>query len=498
MMMRRPLRTGVLALATLLGLTGSTRAADPLAAAPTPVAGTPAAAAPSDNEAPSAASFVKDVVPFLSKHCYSCHGRGKRRADLALDEFLDEKAIQEDRDLWEVVLDMVRSGEMPPKPRPRPNNAETEDALEAFEAVLARLDCSGPRNAGRVTLRRLNRTEYNNTIRDLVGVDFKPAADFPNDDVGYGFDNIGDVLSLSPLLLEKYLVAAEAILERAIVIADPAVPVQNRLGSFRTSFGAGGMRGRGMYLHSRGSISVQNFFEEGDYTFRVETYGQQLGDEPVRAAFRLDDAEIQEFAVPGDRSNPTKTEVKVRLKTGTTRVGVAFLNPTGEGGRGTGELPPEELANRRLLFLRGIEVDGPYNAPPPVLPEVHQKLMAHTPGLPPREAAREILTRFATRAFRRPAKPEEVERFLKLYDQAEREGDRFEDRIRLALEGILVWPPYLFRVELDPPGATAGASYLINEYELASRLSYFLWSSTPDDELMALAGQRRLRQNLDA
>src|SRR4051812_21186914 len=215
------LRPGLLALTAALGLGVPSFGAEPAPASATPA------------EAPPAADFNRDVVPFLTKHCYSCHGNGKRKADLALDDFRDELAIQENREIWENVLEMVRTGEMPPKPRPRPADTETEAALEALDAVLAKFDCTGPRNPGRGTIRRLNRAEYNNTIRDLVGIDFKPAADFPNDDVGYGFDNIGDVLSLSPLLLEKYLSAAEAILERAIVIADPPEPMKNRLGSIR-------------------------------------------------------------------------------------------------------------------------------------------------------------------------------------------------------------------------------------------------------------------------
>src|SRR4051794_29990639 len=312
------LRPGLLALVALLVARVPARGDEPVGAA----------AASNRPRAAGEADFNRDVVPFLAKHCYSCHGNGKRKADLALDSFRDELAIQENREIWENVLEMVRTGEMPPKPRPKPADEETEAALGALDDVLARFDCTGPRNAGRVTLRRLNRVEYNNTIRDLVGIDFKPAADFPNDDVGYGFDNIGDVLSLSPLLLEKYLAAAEAILDRAIVIMDPPAPTKGRLSSIRTSFGAGATRGRVPYLHSRGSFSQQNFFEEGDYTFRATLYCENPGDEPARATFRLNDEVLREFEVKGDRDDPTTIEEKVRLKSGTTRVSVSFLNPT--------------------------------------------------------------------------------------------------------------------------------------------------------------------------
>src|SRR5438105_2180686 len=124
---------------------------------------------------------------------------------------------------------MIRTGDMPPPERHRPPAGDVAAALSALDSVLAKLDCSGPRNVGRVTVRRLNRSEYNNTVRDLLGVDFQPAADFPNDDVGYGFDNIGDVLTLSPLLLEKYLAAAEHILEQAVVNIDAPKPARQRL-----------------------------------------------------------------------------------------------------------------------------------------------------------------------------------------------------------------------------------------------------------------------------
>ena len=140
----------------------------------------------------------------------------------------------------------------------------------------------------RVTLHRLNRVEYNNTIRDLVGVDFKPASDFPNDDVGYGFDNIGDVLSLSPLLLEKYLAAAESILEQAVVVLNAPKPVKNRLGSIRLPFRAGkARRGYGSVLSIRGDLYAESYCDEGDYIIRVEAFGQQVGDEPVRAVVRV-------------------------------------------------------------------------------------------------------------------------------------------------------------------------------------------------------------------
>ncbi len=437
-------------------------------------------------------SFAKDVLPFLTKHCYHCHGNGKKKGEIALDPFRDDESLQKDRTVWEKVLKMVRGGEMPPKERPRPAEAEVAAALKALDSVLAKFDCNGPRNVGRVTVRRLNRSEYNNTIRDLLGVDFQPAADFPNDDVGYGFDNIGDVLTLSPLLFEKYLSAAELILEQAVVNIDPPKPAKERLGGIRVSRDAGETRRGLAYLHSKGSISGESHFEEGDYIIRIEAYGQQVGDEPVKASLRVGFNTLKEFEIKADVKEPVTLEFKTRLRTGTSRISLNFLNPYKDEDE-----EDAEKAQRRL-YVRSIVMDGPYNAPPPKVPEPQRRLMTRKFEAPPRDGAREIVSRFATRAFRRPIQPAEVDRLLRLYDEAEKAGERFEGGIRIALQGVLVSPSFLFRVELDPPNAKPGQAYPISEYELASRLSYFLWSSMPDDELFDLAAKGTLRQNLPA
>lgn len=492
---------------------------------------------PADDQ--PAATFARDVLPFLTKHCYACHGNGKKKADLALDKFKDDESVQKDRKTWENVLFMIKTGEMPPKEKARPPAKEIEAVLKSIDGVLAKLDCSGVRNAGRVTLRRLNKTEYNNTIRDLLGMDFKPAADFPNDDVGYGFDNIGDVLSISPLLLEKYLSAAESILDHAIVIVDPPKSSRTRLGSLRASFNSGVTGRDGNYLHSKGEMSGESFLEEGDYIVRAEVYGVQVGPEPVRASLRVNRNELKQFDVKAKGPSSAETlESRVRIKTGTARVGVSFLNPyslpkpepTGkaaikEPAKDSKTPPParpeeqkkaeatssadKKEPQQRLLYIRSISVEGPFNPPPPSVPESHKRIMGSFVATDPsgdktpdskacREAARTILTGFATQAFRRPARADEVDRCLVLYDQAEKTGERFENRIRTALFRVLVSPHFLYRVELDPPNSLAGSSYLVNEYELASRLSYFLWSSMPDEELFNLAARGQLRANLDA
>jgi hypothetical protein len=422
-------------------------------------------------------AYQKDVLPFLKRHCFACHGDGKARADLSFDKYTDDASLVPDRKVWDNVQHMLKMREMPPKERPQPTPAEVDTATAAIQGIFDRADAAAKPNAGRVTIRRLNRTEYNNTVRDLVGVDFKPADDFPADDVGYGFDNIGDVLSVSPLLLEKYLSAAEAILDQAIVFADPPKLSKTTFDTIRTGS-----------ISTAGEIGRMVSFEAGEYRICCKVGGDRFGDEPVRVMLRVMGEDVKAFEVKATAADPEVIEARFRVKAGTGRVGVVFLNPT----------VPAADGRPRVLHLKGVEVEGPFDPPPFAYPEAHTRLLAHRPDLPPREAARAIVARFATRAFRRPVKPEEVERCLTLYDAAEKKGQRFELRVRAALFRVLVSPHFLFRVERDPPDLPPGTTYLIGEHELASRLSYFFWNTMPDDELFALAGKGQLRQNLEA
>ncbi len=425
----------------------------------------------------AAPAYQKDVVPFLKTYCASCHGGRKPKAGLSFEKYGDEQAVLKDRKTWDNVRHMVQAHEMPPANRPQPRPEEADAALQALDDLFAALDRARP-NVGRVTLRRLNRTEYDNTVRDLLGVDFHPSEDFPADDVGYGFDNIGDVLSVSPLLLEKYLTAAEAVLDQAIVtdLPKPPKPTRQRFNVRRTS------------VTTRREVVQSLTFEEGDYRVRCTVAGDQVGAEPVRALLRVGGKEVKQLTIRATRDKPEEVEATARVKAGQGRVALEFLNPYTEPGKD---------GKDRGLYFKAVQVEGPFNAPPPPLPASHVRLMAHKAGIEPREAAREIIGRFATRAYRRPVKPEEVERLLALYDARAKKGDRFESAVRAALFRVLVSPHFLFRVELDPPGAKPGAAYDVNDYELASRLSYFLWNSMPDDELFGLAKKGRLRQDLE-
>jgi mono/diheme cytochrome c family protein len=428
---------------------------------------------------PTRPTFAKDGLRFLQTHCFRCHGDKVKKADLSLQAFPDEAALLKNRKVWKSVLEVVRSGEMPPTSRPRPTTREIDSFTAAVQGVFDRADKNARPDPGRVTIRRLNRTEYNNTIRDLVGVDFNPAEDFPSDDVGHGFDNIGDVLTLSPVLLERYLAAAESIMQRAI-LSDIPKPPRRHVGS-RWLEPATSKAYKWRPLSAKGSFhSLFNLTLDGEYQVRVRAYGQSPDNEPVKIALAVDGKELKTFDVTATEKTPAIYEVKTDLKKGPRRVAVVLLNPAAKE------------AKPRTLNVEWMALIGPADTRPPS----HIKLLSTT-GKTKTEKTIEVLTRFATRAYRRPASAEEVARLVALAEAAQKRGESWEAAIQLAMQAVLVSPKFLFRVELDN-APDSDKPHPIDEYQLAARLSYFLWSSMPDEELFSLAAKKQLANNLDA
>lgn len=433
-------------------------------------------------EAPSPPPKFPSVgVDFLKKHCLDCHGEKTKRADLSLHTYRDDQSLIKDRKVWHKVLHMVQSGEMPPAKRPRPSAADLDAFIASVNGVFDHHDRTTPADPGRVTIRRLNRTEYNNTIRDLVGVDFNPAEDFPSDDVGHGFDNIGDVLTLSPVLMERYLSAAESIVQRAIV-AEPPKPPQRRTASrWLEPATSAEYRWRPVHASQHVLHTLWHLTMEGEYTFRFRAYAKRPDKEPVKVVVLLDGKEVKTLEITAEEKTPTIIEVPLTLTLGDRRTTVKVLN------HADGDKP-------RTLLLEYMELTGPKDT----RPATQRKLLATTPGKTKAEQTREVLTRFVSRAYRRPANKDEAERLARLVEAAETRGERWEAGMQLAFQAVLVSPKFLFRVELDEPGAKPQAARGLDEYQLASRLSYFLWSSMPDDELFDLAGKKQLTANLDA
>jgi hypothetical protein len=456
------------------------------------MAGMPAGASketggtPVPREAKSKPTFAKEGVTFVAKHCARCHGDKVKKADLRLTIFRDDSDVLKHRKVWQNVLDVLRAGDMPPPSvKARPSMAEMDAFTFSIQAVFDRADRSVKPDPGRVTIRRLNRTEYNNTIRDLLGVDFQPAEDFPDDDVGHGFDNIGDVLTLSPILMERYLAAAESILGRAIVARVPKPPERRMSSRYLEPSTSKAWKWRPLDSRRHFLHTPYRLTQGGEFVFRVRAYARQTDNEPVRIAVLNGRNELKRFEVTASEKQPVSLEVKVNLPAGDHRFFVKILNPTdGENGR--------------TLMVQSFQLIGPSDT----RPETHRKLLATT-GKTRSEQSVEVLSRFASRAFRRPATGEEVARLVKLAEDAQKRDDSWEEAMQLAMQAVLVSPKFLFRVELDQSKAEQGVNTPrspepISEYHLASRLSYFLWSSMPDDELFALAGRKQLTANLDA
>ena len=300
-----------------------------------------------------ASTYEREIVPLLSSYCYSCHGSEVQKADLNLENVREVDSIVADRDRWELVQYFIEDGDMPPPGHePRPTVEEVMRISDWIPAALSQLDCTLV-EPGRVTLRRLNRSEYNATVHDLLGVDFRPADDFPADDVGYGFDNIGDVLSVDPLLMEKYLAAAEDIARQSI---DTSGPSRGNL----VYYDGRRLRRRGgerfdddQILTTNGALTLEHPFPHtGRYMLRARVYGQQAGEEPVRMAILLDGEAIEEFEVEATARDRDFYEAITEVPEGVHTFGVAFLNDyydeTAEEGR-----------RDRNLVINRLEVIGP-------------------------------------------------------------------------------------------------------------------------------------------
>ncbi len=332
---------------------------------------------------------------------------------------------------------------------------------------------------GRVTARRLNRYEYNNTIRDLLAVDFEPAADFPADDSGYGFDNIGDVLSLSPVLMEKYLAAAEKIARAAIVpVAIPKPTAQRHTG-------ADNIPGR-----VRNVLTVAHRFPvEGDYEFLINLNGRP---DPAHLLLAVDGRALPEVQVVSAVEDRRSAQLRAHVPMGEHILAARPIPdgphaPDSDFESGKSARPESEPS------IGAIEIRGPYNPVTPPPSESYRRIFTCSrPGERTIECARADLANLASRAYRRPVTRQEVDGLVRFVEMALRQGDGFEQGIQVAVEAILVSPHFLFRIERDRDPTDAQAAHQLTDFELATRLSYFLWSSMPDQQLFHLAAKKKL------
>jgi hypothetical protein len=434
-------------------------------------------------------TLKEHIRPLLEEFCFDCHNDKKQKGDVNLLTFADNPNLAENRKLWEKVAELTESREMPPEKKPQPSEAQRELLVKYIDGQLSKADCTGPRNPGKVTIRRLNREEYKNTIRDLMGVHFD-AEDFPNDEVGYGFDNIGDVLSLPPMLMEKYLAAADEIVHKAIVLDPAPKPVTKRLRGEQFESASDWikpMEGKALGMYREGEASSKfQFPSEGEYVFRVRAYGELAGPELPKLALGVGGKTVKVFEVGGKSATH---EVRATLPAGSRPVTLGYLNNYHDANN-----PDPKLRGDRNIFVEYVEIQTPPGAPPP-LPESHKRLITRLPQPgQEREVALEILGRFMPEAYRRPVEPAEVERVAKFVELTQKNGGTFLEGVQAAFQAVLCSPNFLFRWELDPASAKPGVVRDLGDYEIASRLSYFLWSTKPDAELFALAAKGELRK----
>lgn len=424
--------------------------------------------------------YQKDVLPLLTKFCGDCHSGDQPDAGVAFERLNIELARTRDRATWKKVFTQLDAHIMPPADAEQPSAEERARMAAWVQSHAVTVICDGPAYPGRVTLRRLNRSEYNRTIRDLIGIDYRPADSFPSDDVGYGFDNIGDVLTLPPVLLERYLDAADEVVRRAILVPElDFAPVVTKSGKVLASVSEAG--------------DEFEFVANADYLFRVQAYGDQAGLEPTKMAFLLDGKDLQTVDVPATSSDPGTYELTARVEPGKHRVTVKFLNDYYKP-----DDPDPKLKGDRNLHVQSVSVIGPIGALPENLPESHRRLIPHIPATGADRnaqltAVRANLTPLLPQAFRRPMAAEEVERYVGIANLVLDDKASFERAMQVAVQAVLVSPRFLFRVEQDPPAEGPIAVRDLDDFELATRISYFLWSSQPDAELTAAASAGTLK-----
>ena len=431
--------------------------------------------------------FAKEVLPLVQKYCVSCHTAASPAGGVNLENEKTLTAMLKNRGVWERAAANVGGNVMPPEGMPHPNLAEREKIVSIVQSNIAKADCA-LRDPGKVVMRRLNREEYNNTIRDLTGLALRPADDFPSDDVGYGFDNIGDVLALSPLLMEKYLNAAEIVSKAAVVTPEGSLkPILYDMGIVPESSKNMAEGGTVHFFGSESELTLEhNFARPGDYLIRAKAAAQQAGDVVAKMAVKIDGQNVKVFDVPNLPGKPKEYEIRVDVTEGKHKIGVAFLNDFY-----VAETKYRKAQDRNLL-LYSVEVSAPKGLALPIT-DSHKKIFGTRPaGATDMAYAKQILSRFARKAYRRPASPDELGRLVKCVTLAEKEGESFERGIQLGVQVCLSSPNFIFHAE---PSAkpVADRSVYLGQYEMASRLSYFLWSSMPDEELLALAGQNKLQ-----
>jgi hypothetical protein len=447
----------------------------------------------------------------LNQYCVTCHNERVKTANLVLD-LGDPSSVKAAPAVWERVVRKLRTGTMPPPGSPRPERAAYDLAASWLELEL---DRTAQPNPGRPALRRLNRAEYRNAIRDLVDLHLEVESLLPPDDSAFGFDNNGELLDVSPTLLERYLTAADRI--SALAVGDPETAAGSQTYRVRGDQSQA-LHLEGLPLGTVGGLSARHVFPlNGEYEIRINLLRTNLEairglEHPHQLEITIDGERVFLETVGGDAETPrpgtTITErsdatdarlrVRVPVRAGQRDVAAAFVRKIGEG---TNRLRPFDRSNAGTYdstgrpHIEALTVIGPFAATGPGDTPTRRRIFICQPENANQEeaCARRILAALAQRAYRRPVSGADLDLLLPFFREGRQKGT-FETGIQLALRRLLASPTFVFRVEADPANARAGVPFHVSDLELASRLSFFLWSSLPDDTLIDLASRNRLRQ----
>ena len=434
------------------------------------------------------------VQPLLREHCLECHSGAEPEAGLSLEHFDSPKSFLKGRRVWEKAVQRMALGDMPPKESNKLDAAKRKFLIEWISSTIKDFECGLTPNPGQVTLRRLNASEYRNTIRDLVGVDYRPAESFPADDVGYGFDNIGDVLTLPPLLMEKYVLAAEEISEQAIMTPPPDKQFEANYAGNQLTLKDGKTSGdKILTLASAGDA----MFEEqipwpGAFQLTITASGDQAGNEPCKLQVLVDDKPVKELLVRNGRDKPEDLQLTLRLRPGKRKIAMRFTNDFYVEKKGD---TPQQDRNLHIHFasLSGTQTSKA-KLDPAKLSKSHKAIFFVEPktdaDIP--KVTRRVIERLTSRTYRRMATPEELKALTDLAATLQADGESLEASIQMVLQALLISPKFLFRIE-PPKGNDLKIYRDLDDFELATRLSYFLWSSMPDDKLLATAWSKKLR-----
>jgi hypothetical protein len=437
----------------------------------------------------------------LARYCVGCHSEQAKIGGIVLEHVNPEKP-GENAAVLEKVLRKVRTGEMPPRGLPRPTPEAAKAFTASLEGALDRAAANNP-NPGRPAIHRLNRIEYSNAVRDLLAIDINPGSSLPPDDSGYGFDNIGDVLSVSPILLERYISLARKL--SRLAVGDPGILPAVEEYSVPVGLSQADSVSDDLPLGARGGMAIPHAFPlDAEYTIRVRIRGfnNRARDLVQHLDLRLDGVRLKEFEILGksteaDEESPN-FEVRVPVKAGVRMVGVNFLS---EHALQEGILPrplakvtppPRNLPGR--IGVDSVLIGGPFQSTGAGDTPSRERIFICRPANSKDEVpcAKQIFSTLARRAYRRPVTDADLKPLLSFFE-AGRHGGTFESGIESGLRRMLVAPDFLFRVERDPANAAPGSNFRLNDFELASRLSFFLWSSLPDDQLLDLAERGKLQ-----